>query len=74
MSLCLSAYTFASAGGPNGQVGNELWIAGAGLSEPRLLKEINPGLESSDPGDFTALPNGKAVFVANDGLMVARCG
>jgi len=62
-----SAYIFASAGPSTGQLGNELWIAGRGLSEPRLLKEINPGLASSDPSDFTALPDGRILFVANDG-------
>ncbi|HWL82768.1 MAG TPA: ELWxxDGT repeat protein [Roseomonas sp.] len=58
-------YVFANA--DNGQ-GNEVWVAGAGLENPRLLKDINPGIQSADPAQFTALPDGRLVFVANDGV------
>jgi ELWxxDGT repeat protein len=45
--------------------GNELWIAGNGLTAPRLLKDIVPG-GSSDPNQFTPLADGRVLFTAND--------
>ncbi|PHK94415.1 hypothetical protein CR162_13015 [Pseudoroseomonas rhizosphaerae] len=58
-------YVFAATDGGNG---NELWIAGAGLSAPRLLKDIRPGLDGAAPGDFTPLADGRLLFAADDGL------
>lgn len=60
-----NAYVFAASDGGNG---NELWIAGAGLSGPRLLKDIRPGMDGADPGDFTPLADGRLLFVADDGI------
>ncbi|PHK93430.1 hypothetical protein CR162_18690 [Pseudoroseomonas rhizosphaerae] len=46
--------------------GNELWIAGPGMSQPRLIKDLNPGFSSSDPGDFFTLADGRVAFTAED--------
>jgi ELWxxDGT repeat protein len=47
--------------------GSELWIAGAGLKAPRLLKDIVPGGGSS-PDQFTTLADGRVLFTANDAV------
>jgi ELWxxDGT repeat protein len=62
MATPLYVFANGSAG-----TGNEVWIAGAGLASPRLLKDIAPGA-SADPDQFTSLPDGRVLFVANDGL------
>lgn len=54
-------YLFA-ARSPDG--GNELWIADPGMSNPRLLKDISPGITNSDPRDFFTLADGRVAFVA----------
>jgi ELWxxDGT repeat protein len=48
--------------------GNELWIAGAGLTAPRLLKDIVPGSGNSSPDQFTSLADGRVLFTAPDGF------
>jgi ELWxxDGT repeat protein len=63
--MATALYVFAN--GRTGS-GNELWIAGADLGGPRLLKDINPGIGSADPDQFTPLPDGRLLFVANDGV------
>src|SRR4051812_13972253 len=46
--------------------GNELWISDDNFENHRLLRDITPGLASSDPADLTTLPDGRVMFVAND--------
>jgi ELWxxDGT repeat protein len=58
-----TAYVFVNA---EGEHGREIWVANGAFGERRLLKDINPGMASSDPSDLVNLGGGKAVFVAND--------
>ena len=51
----------------DGQHGTELWATDGLPGGTNLVKDINPGPAPSNPGDFTAFPNGTALFTATDG-------
>ncbi|MDO9140685.1 MAG: choice-of-anchor U domain-containing protein, partial [Methylobacter sp.] len=47
--------------------GDELWKTDATTGGTVLVKDINPGMDSSMPQGFADLGNGKSVFSADDG-------
>lgn len=51
----------------NGTAGKEVWMTDLTETGTRLLKDINPGSESSDPSHFFSLSDGRILFSANDG-------
>ena len=51
----------------DGVSGQELWITDGTAAGTSLLKDILPGADSGSPDTFTALGNGKAVFIAYGG-------
>jgi len=61
----MQAYVFAAT---NDEGGDQLWIAGPGLSNPRLLVDIHPGATGDNAFDFTQLGDGRVLFLADEGL------
>jgi len=61
-------YTLGSEPAPANEdtTGRELWITDGTPEGTSLLKDINPGKESSVPQRFIDIGNGKVLFVAQD--------
>ncbi|MCV2890978.1 hypothetical protein [Ruegeria aquimaris] len=59
---------FSAYGGfrPGASGGRELWVSDGTETGTRLLVDINPGLEGSDPAELTRLGN-RIIFEADDG-------
>ncbi|QCS51065.1 hypothetical protein FEK30_16255 (plasmid) [Picosynechococcus sp. PCC 11901] len=53
--------------GANGENGFELWVSDGTAAGTRLVKDINPGTDSSNPRDLTAVGD-RLFFNANDGV------
>ena len=47
--------------------GVELWVSDGTQGGTRMIKDINPGPAGGGAVDFRALPDGRVLFVANDG-------
>ncbi|HKL22334.1 MAG TPA: putative Ig domain-containing protein, partial [Tichowtungia sp.] len=48
--------------------GTEIWTTDGTESGTTLLQDINPGVMNGSPNSFSALPDGRFVFAANDGI------
>ena len=57
----------------NDENGRELWVSDGTSEGTQLLKDINPGTESSTPSNFIIL-NDRLYFSADDGEMVKNYG
>ncbi len=72
---CMSGLTFVpgegvlfAGAGPAPFPGVELWRTNGWRNGTEQVEDINPGTASSKPSEIHALPNGGAVFDADDGV------
>ena len=60
-------FVFAATDATSTNIGTELYVTGSTPGTTKLLKDIDPGTGSSDPGNFIASGAGNVFFTANDG-------
>jgi ELWxxDGT repeat protein len=60
-----SRWVFGATQNPGGESNRELWVTDGSAAGTRRLKDILPGLESSDPGEPLSF-RGRAWFAARD--------